>query len=39
MPSEEFVNKYCQDECDCCNKPIKKKKKKWKRRLQLVDSL
>jgi len=37
---EEFVNKYCKDECDCCNQPVKKKKKKkWKRRLQLVESL
>ena len=40
MPSEEFVNKYCKDECDCCNQPVKKKKKKkWRRRLQLVESL
>ena len=42
MPSEEFVDKYCKDECDCCNGNTtikKKKKKKWKRRLQLVESL
>ena len=19
MPSEDFVDKYCKDECDCCN--------------------
>ena len=28
MPSEEFVNKYCKDECDCCNGTCKKKKRK-----------
>ena len=41
MPSEEFVDKYCKDDCDCCNGNtiIKKKKEKWKKRLKLVESL